>query len=69
MPVVEGLVRGAGAAASYPVSVARGLLTPGAASERAVGRALAEAERSDPTGINRITQQQFAPGYHSGGAG
>jgi hypothetical protein len=63
-PVVEGLARGAGALASYPVSVARGLLTPGAASERAIGRALTQAERSDPTGINRITQGQFqaAPG-------
>ena len=62
VPVVEGLARGAGALASYPVSVARGLLTPGAASERAVGRALTEAERSDPTGINRITQGQFQAG-------
>ena len=62
VPVVEGLARGAGALASYPVSVARGLLTPGAASERAIGRALTEAERSDPTGINRITQQQFQTG-------
>jgi hypothetical protein len=63
-PVVEGLARGLGAAASYPVSVARGLLTPGAASERAIGRALTQAERSDPTGINRITEAQFraAPG-------
>ena len=62
VPVVEGLARGAGALASYPVSVARGLLTPGAASERAIGKALTEAERSDPTGINRITQGQFQAG-------
>jgi hypothetical protein len=39
VPVVEGLARGAGALASYPVSVARGLATPGAASERAIGKA------------------------------
>ena len=63
-PLTEGLVRGAGAVVSGPVSMARGLLTPRAASERAVGRALVEAERSDPAGLNRITQGQFqqAPG-------
>ena len=63
-PLTEGLVRGAGAAISKPVSLARGVLTPGAASERAIGRAMVEAERSDPTGANRITQRQFqqAPG-------
>jgi len=62
VPVVEGLARGAGAAMSYPVSVARGLLTPGDASERAIGRALQQAAHSDPTGINRITSGQFVRG-------
>ena len=61
-PVVEGLARGAGAAISYPVSVARGLFTPGDASERAIGRALQQASHSDPTGINRITTGQFVGG-------
>jgi len=61
-PLVEGLARSAGALASYPVSVARGLLTPGAASERAIGRALQQAAHSDPSGINRITTGQFVGG-------
>jgi hypothetical protein len=60
VPVVEGLARGAGALASYPVSVARGLITPERASERAIGRALQQAERADPGAVNRFTEAQFA---------
>ena len=62
VPVVEGLARGIGAAVSKPASIIAGNLNPERSAQRAVGRALQEAEQVDPGAAQRFTAGHLTPG-------
>jgi hypothetical protein len=61
VPVVEGVVKGVGAAVSRPVSMFSSAINPTAAAERAVGRAFKEASDADPNAVNRLAQNELRP--------
>ena len=62
VPLVEGAVRGAGALISKPASIIAGNINPERSAQRAVGRALMEAEQADPGAAQRFTARQLTPG-------
>jgi len=66
-PVVEGIARGASAAASPIINAVRGAINPGDEAARRVATAVMRDVRADPQAVSRLTVPEFASSVQNGG--